>query len=86
MTYFHKARIVANHFHWVRYACNALDEIRIDVQFNLPKFERKYFKHWTYEIKDFLEVPYSNKSIEETNNKIKVLKRTSFGMSNLKKL
>ena len=162
MTYFRKARIVADHFHWVRYACNALDKVRIEVQSNLPKSERKYFKHsrslllsrrekinpkyydelenmlinysenlriayiekeylldiihseysaekkkhlfnqwvkrnlessvpqlvecaktyqhWSYEIKNSLEVPYSNGPIEGTNNKIKALKRTTFGM------
>lgn len=166
MTYFRKAKIVADRFHWVRYACNALDKIRIDVQSNLPKSERKYFKHsrglllsrrckiketkydelefmlnnysedlriayrekedildiihstdspedkknlfsewvkrnleshvsqlvecaktfqhWAYEIKNSLEVPYSNGPIEGTNNKIKALKRTTFGMSNFK--
>ena len=166
MTYFRKAKIVADHFHWVRYACNALDKIRIDVQSNLPKSERKYFKHsrglllsrrckiketmydelefmlnnysedlriayrekedildvihstespeikkksfsewvkrnlespvsqlvecaktfqhWAYEIKNSLEVPYSNGPIEGTNNKIKALKRTTFGMPNFK--
>ena len=45
ITYFRKAKIVADHFHWARYACNALDKIRIEVQSNLPKSERKYFKH-----------------------------------------
>ena len=163
MTYFRKAKIVADHFHWARYACNALDKIRIEVQSNLPKSERKYFKHsrhlllsrrckikedrydelenmlinysenlriayrekeclldiihsedssenkkklfsewvkrnldspvpqlvecaktyqhWSYEIKNSLEVPYSNGPIEGTNNKIKALKRTTFGMT-----
>ena len=162
MTYFRKAKIVADHFHWARYACNALDKIRIEVQGKLPKTERKYFKHsrylllsrktkikekyydeleymlinysenlriayrekeclldiihsdkssdikknqfvewvkrnlespvsqlvecaktyqhWAYEIKNSLEVPYSNGPIEGTNNKIKALKRTTFGM------
>ena len=162
MTYFRKAKIIADHFHWVRYACNALDKVRIEVQSNLPKSERKYFKHsrslllsrrekidrkyydelenmlinysenlriayrekedllgiihsdysaekkkdlfnqwvkrnlessvpqlvecaktyqhWSYEIKNSLEVPYSNGPIEGTNNKIKALKRTTFGM------
>lgn len=162
ITYFRKAKIVADHFHWARYACNALDKIRIEVQSNLPKSERKYFKHsrglllsrfcnlsdksydelnymlinysenlriayrekellldiihsedspevkkklfsewvkrnlnssvpelvecaktyqhWSYEIKNSLEVPYSNGPIEGTNNKIKALKRTTFGM------
>ena len=162
MTYFRKAKIVADHFHWARYACNALDKIRIEVQSNLPKSEKKYFKHsrylllsrrcnikeerldelenmlinysenlriayiekeclldiihsnsdsedkkklfnewvirnlespvpqlaecaktyqhWSYEIKNSLEVPYSNGPIEGTNNKIKALKRTTYGM------
>ena len=160
---FRKAKIVADHFHWARYVCNALDKIRIEVQSNLPKSERKYFKrsrflllsrrnkikeehydelenmlinysedlriayrekeclldiihsndsaelkksqftewvkrnlessipqlvecaktyqHWAYEIKNSLEVPYSNGPIEGTNNKIKALKRTTFGMT-----
>lgn len=163
MTYFRKAKIVADHFHWIRYACNALDKIRIEVQNNLPKSERKYFKHsrhlllsrrckikenrydelenmlinysenlriayrekeclldiihstessetkknqfiewvkrnlespvpqlvecaktyqnWAYEIKNSLEVPYSNGPIEGTNNKIKALKRVTFSMT-----
>lgn len=163
ITYFRKAKIVADHFHWARYACNALDKIRIEVQSNLPKSERKYFKHsrylllsrrckikperyeelenmlinysenlriayrekeclldiihssapaeikkalftewvkrnlespipqlvecaktyqhWSYEIKNSLEVPYSNGPIEGTNNKIKALKRITFGMT-----
>jgi transposase len=165
-TYFRKAKIVADHFHWARYACNALDKIRIEVQSNLPKNERKYFKHsrglllsrkcnikeesydeleymlinysenlriaykekedlldilhsnqesnikinrfkewvnrnlksdipqlyecaktyyhWYTEIKNSLEVPYSNGATEGFNNKIKVLKRVSFGMRNFK--
>lgn len=164
ITYFRKAKIVADHFHWARYACNALDKIRIETQSKLPKSERKYFKHsrklllsrkcninedkydelnnmlinysenlriayrekeclldilhseecsenrkkqftewvkrnlespvpqlvecaktyqhWSYEIKNSLEVPYSNGPIEGTNNKIKALKRITFGMPN----
>ena len=165
-TYFRKAKIIADHFHWARYACNALDKIRIEVQSNLPKSERKYFKHsrylllsrrckikeerydelenmlinysenlrtayrekeelldilhsedesniktnnfskwikrnlesdipqlkecaktyqhWYIEIKNSLEVPYSNGATEGFNNKIKVLKRVSFGMRSFK--
>ena len=41
----------------------------------------KTFQHWAYEIKNSLEVPYSNGPIEGTNNKIKALKRTTFGMT-----
>lgn len=163
-TYFRKAKIIADHFHWARYACNALDKIRIEVQSNLPKNERKYFKHsrhlllsrrcgikeerydelsnmlinyseklriaykekeelldilhsdenseikisklnewiksnlesdipqlkecaqtyqhWYIEIKNSLEVPYSNGATEGFNNKIKVLKRVCFGIRN----
>ena len=44
----------------------------------------KTFQHWAYEIKNSLEVPYSNGPIEGTNNKIKALKRTTFGMPNFK--
>lgn len=165
-TYFRKAKIIADHFHWVRYACNSLDKIRIEVQGKLPKSERKYFKHsrylllsrrckikeehydelenmlinysenlriayrekeelldilhskdessikinklskwikrnlesnipqlkecaktyqrWYIEIKNSLEVPYSNAATEGFNNKIKVLKRVSFGMRSFK--
>ena len=164
-TYFRKAKIVADHFHWTRYACDAVNRIRIDVQNNLPKKERIYFKHsrklllsrrcnitddklkdelsyilinyseslriayrekedlldivhsdespefkisklnewikrnlesdipqlqqcaktyqhWYVEIKHSLEVPYSNGPTEGFNNKIKVLKRVSFGIRN----
>ena len=42
----------------------------------------KTYQHWAYEIKNSLEVPYSNGPIEGTNNKIKALKRTTFGMPN----
>ena len=166
-TYFRKAKIVADHFHFARYACNAVNDIRIAVQKKLPKDERKYFKHsrklllsrqcklktdeqkdelsyilinysedlriayrekeslldiihssdssdvkiksfaewikrnlespvsqlrdcaktyhhWYTEIKHSLEVPYSNGATEGFNNKIKVLKRVSFGMRNFK--
>ena len=44
----------------------------------------KTYQHWAYEIKNSLEVPYSNGPIEGTNNKIKALKRTTFGMANFK--
>lgn len=169
MTYFRKAKIVADHFHVVRFACQAVNNIRIHVQKSLPKSERIYFKHsrklllsrnvklkteeqkeelanlltnysedlriayreketlldmlhsrestqtkitifnewikrnlespiaelrecartyqhWSIEIKHSLEVPYSNGATEGFNNKIKVLKRVSFGMRNFKNM
>lgn len=164
-TYFRKAKIVADHFHFARYAVNAVDSIRKQVQSKLPKEERKYFKHsrglllsrrcnlkyddqieqlefmlinysenlriayrekellldilhsedspeikinllnewvkrnldsdipelqdcaktyqhWIVEIRNSLEVPYSNGPTEGFNNKIKTLKRVCFGMRN----
>ena len=44
----------------------------------------KTYQHWAYEIKNSLEVPYSNGPIERTNNNIKALKRTTFGMTKFK--
>ena len=44
-TYFRKAKIVADHFHFARYACDSVNNIRIEVQKNLPDKERKNFKH-----------------------------------------
>lgn len=168
-TYFRKAKIIADHFHFARYACDFVNKIRIQVQKDLPKKERVYFKHsrklllsracnlksdeqkdelsyilinyseklriayrekedlldilhsddssdikisrfndwvnrnlnsdiaeikevvktyhhWYVEIKNSLEVPYSNGPTEGFNNKIKVLKRVSFGIRNFKHL
>ena len=166
-TYFRKAKIIADHFHFARYACDVVNKLRIEVQNKLPKSERVYFKHsrklllsracnlktdeqrdkltnilinysedlriayrekeeildilhsteessiktkkfsewvkrnldshitqlkecaktyqhWYIEIKNSLEVPYSNGPTEGFNNKIKVLKRVSFGMRSFK--
>ena len=44
MTYFPKAKVIADRFHFVRYACNAMDKIRIRVQKDMPKTTRKYIK------------------------------------------
>lgn len=168
-TYFRKAKIIADHFHFARYACDAVNKIRIEVQNKLPKKERIYFKHsrklllsracklktdeqkdeltyilinyseklriaykekeelldiihseqqseikisrlsawikrnlesdieqlkecartyqhWYPEIRNSLEVPYSNGPTEGFNNKIKVLKRVSFGIRNFEHL
>lgn len=162
-TYFRKAKIIADHFHWARYANDVVNKIRIEVQKKLPSKERKYFKHsrklllsracnlkkdeqkdelayilnnysenlriaykekeeifdilhsqdnyeikikkfsdwvkrnldsdipqlkecaktyqhWYIEIKNSLQVPYSNGATEGFNNKIKVLKRVCFGI------
>ncbi len=44
----------------------------------------KTYQHWSIEIKNSLEVPYSNGPIEGFNNKIKTLKRATFGIHNFK--
>lgn len=44
MTYFPNAKVVADRFHFVRYACKAFDDVRIRVQKNVPKTTRKYIK------------------------------------------
>lgn len=42
----------------------------------------KTYQHWAVEIRHALEFPYSNGCTEGVNNKIKTLKRISFGMPN----
>lgn len=44
-TYFPNAKIVADRFHYVRYAVQAVDTVRKEVQNTLTPEERKYFKH-----------------------------------------
>lgn len=44
-TYFPNAKIVADKFHFVRYAVEAVDTVRKQVQAKLPASERKHFKH-----------------------------------------
>ena len=44
-TYFPNAKVVADKFHFVRYATEAVDSVRKKVQDKLPRSERKYFKH-----------------------------------------
>ncbi len=43
--YFPNAIIVADKFHFVRYATESVDTVRKQVQSKLPRSERKYFKH-----------------------------------------
>lgn len=55
-----------------------------NLQSNIPQLVEcaKTYQHWIIEIRHPLEVAYSNDPIEEFNNKIKVLKRVSFGFRN----
>ena len=43
--YFPNATIIADRFHYARYATEAVDKIRKRIQKKLPTKERKYFKH-----------------------------------------
>lgn len=43
-TYFPNAKIIADKFHFVRYALEAVDTVRKQVQSKLPRSERKFFK------------------------------------------
>lgn len=164
-TYFKHAKIIVDRFHFSRYIVQAVDSLRKQVQSNLPKSERKWFKksrrlllsrkckikndndiynlnymlinfsenlrityrekesflniihssdtyetkaklfnelvcrnsnspikelasvaktyhNWAAKIRHSLEFSYSNGCIEGINNKIKTLKRLSFGMPN----
>ena len=45
MTYLPCAKIVADPFHYVRYACNVVNQLRIEVQKKLNREERRFFKH-----------------------------------------
>ena len=45
MTYFPRAKVVADRFHFVRYACNAVDKIRIRLQKSMQSSTRKFIKH-----------------------------------------
>ena len=42
----------------------------------------KTYYNWIVEIRNSLEVPYSNGPMEGYNNKIKALKRVAFGFKN----
>ena len=44
-TYFPNSIVVADRFHFIRYATEAVDTVRKQVQNKLSKNERKYFKH-----------------------------------------
>lgn len=44
-TYFPNAKVIADRFHFTRYATEAVDTVRKQVQEKLNRSERKYFKH-----------------------------------------
>ena len=58
--------------------------IKYNFESDIPELQEcaKTYQHWYCEIKNSLEVPYSNGPTVGFNNKIKVLKRISFGVRN----
>ena len=60
--------------------------IKYNLESDIPELQEcaKTYQHWYCEIKNSLEVPYSNGPTEGFNNKIKVLKRISFGVREFK--
>lgn len=66
------------------YIINELRNLESDIE-QLRECAKTY-QHWYSEIKNSLEVPYSNEPTEGFNNKIKTLKRVSFGIRNFEHL
>ena len=58
--------------------------VKRNLESNIPQLVEcaKTYLNWSREIKNSLEVHYSNGPIEGINNKIKVLKRVTYGMRN----
>ena len=59
---------------WVKFNSNSI--------YDVLKECAKTYTNWIEEIRNSLLVPYSNGVMEGYNNKIKVLKRISFGFRN----
>ena len=63
---------------------NFADWVKRNLESDIPQLKScaETYHHWYREIINSLAVPYSNGPTEGFNNKIKVLKRVSFGMKN----
>ena len=58
--------------------------VKRNLESDIPELKNcaKTYFNWITEIRNSLEVPYSNGPMEGFNNKIKTLKRISFGFRN----
>ena len=58
--------------------------IKRNLESDIPALKScaKTYFNWVKEIRNALEVPYSNGPMEGYNNKIKTLKRVAFGFKN----
>lgn len=68
-TYFPNAKVVADRFHFTRYATEAVDTVRKQVQGKLSRSERKYFKH----SRKLLLSKYSNLKTEKQKEELKYI-------------
>lgn len=68
-TYFPNAIIVADKFHFTRYATEAVDAVRKQVQNKLSRSERKYFKH----SRKLLLSKYKNLKTEKQKEELKYI-------------
>lgn len=65
-TYFPNVKVVADRFHFVRYATEMVETVRKQVQSKLPRSERKFFKH----SRKLLLSRYANLSTEEQRDNL----------------
>ena len=68
-TYFPNAKVVADKFHFTRYATEAVDIVRKQVQEKLSRSERKYFKH----SRKLLLSKYSNLKTEKQKEELQYI-------------
>lgn len=68
-TYFPNVKVVADKFHFTRYATEAVDTVRKQVQEKLGRSERKYFKH----SRKLLLSKYSNLKTEKQKEELQYI-------------
>ena len=66
-TYFQNAKVVADRFYFTRYATEAVDTVRKQIQEKLSRSEKKYFKH----SRKLLLSKYSNLKTEKQKEELK---------------
>ena len=68
-------------------ACKALGRFMMLQNYNLPEFDSVFrmISNWDKYILNAFDVPYTNGYTEGVNNKIKVLKRISYGVRNFER-
>lgn len=92
-TFFPNATVVIDKYHFIRQTTWAIENVRKRLQKTMPANLRKYYKRsrslilWSREILNAFKYAHiTNGPTEGFNNKIKVLKRTSYGIRNFEHL